>query len=40
MGITDLRAIQATMQVFNSASMPSDSFKGAPALRGTKSEVF
>ena len=42
MGITDLRAIQATMHAFGTASMPDDSFKGAPArhLGGTKSEVF
>ncbi|MBR4565313.1 MAG: hypothetical protein IKO26_12755 [Paludibacteraceae bacterium] len=40
MGITDLRAIQATMQAFGTASMPGDPMS-APARRpGSNTEVF
>ena len=40
MGITDLRAINATMQAFGTASMPSDPL-AAPARRpGANTDVF
>ncbi len=40
MGITDLRAIRATMQAFGTASMPGDPMS-APARRpGSNTEVF
>ncbi|MBR0065535.1 MAG: hypothetical protein IJQ06_08090 [Paludibacteraceae bacterium] len=41
MGITDLRAINATMQhAFNEASMPSDPTAAPARHHGSKSEVF
>lgn len=38
--VTNLRTINATMQVFNSASLPNDYFKGAPVRFKDKAPVF
>ena len=40
MGITDLRAIRATMHAFGTASMPVDPQSAPARHHGSKSEVF
>ncbi|MBR4564591.1 MAG: hypothetical protein IKO26_09085 [Paludibacteraceae bacterium] len=40
MGITDLRAIRATMHAFGTASMPGDPTAAPARHHGSKSEVF
>ena len=38
---TDILLVNTRLMiVYHDASMPSDSFKGAPALRGSNTEVF